>query len=65
MDRRLQDFGTWLLAVGLLVSQAIPGVPEKPYIIAGAFGLLGLPTIRQVQEHINRKVNGDKEGAKK
>lgn len=45
-----------MLAVGLLISQAIPGIPEKPYIIAGAFGLLGLPTIRHVQERINKKV---------
>lgn len=66
MSRKLQDTLTWVLAAGLLVSQAIPGIPEKPYIIAGAFGLLGLPTIRQVQEHINEKMkNGGKEEAKK
>lgn len=55
MTRRLQDFLTWLLAAGLLISQATPWVPEKPYIIAGAFGLLGLPSIRKVQDAVNRE----------
>lgn len=55
MTRRLQDLLTWLLAAGLLISQATPWVPEKPYIIAGAFGLLGLPSIRKVQEAVNRE----------
>lgn len=55
MSRALQDFLTWLLAVGLLISQATPWLPEKPYLIAGAFGLLGLPTIRKVQDAMNRE----------
>lgn len=55
MDRKRQDFLTWLLAAGLLISQATPWVPEKPYIIAGAFGLLGLPTIRKVQDAVNQE----------
>lgn len=59
MDRRTQDFLTWLVAVGLLISQATPWVPEKPYLVAGAFGLLGLPTIRKVQDALqNGKNNG-------
>ena len=57
MTRRLQDLLTWLLAAGLLISQATPWVPEKPYIIAGAFGLLGLPGIRKVQEIVNQGVD--------
>ena len=66
MSRRRQDFFTWLLAVGLIVSQATPWVPEKPYLIAGAFGLLGLPTIRRVQDVVNREEGEDRppKGAK-
>lgn len=55
MTRRRQDFLTWLLAAGLLISQTTPWVPDKPAIIAGAFGLLGLPSIRKVQEAVNRE----------
>jgi hypothetical protein len=55
VTRRRQDFLTWLLAAGLLISQAMPWVPERPYIIAGAFGLLGLPSIRKVQEAVNQE----------
>jgi len=54
VDRKRQDFLTWVLAVGLLISQATPWVPERPYIVAGAFGLLGLPSIRKVQDAVNR-----------
>ena len=64
MDRRRQDFLTWLVAVGLIISQATPWVPEKPYIVAGAFGLLGLPTIRKVQDAVNRE-NGSTNGVPK
>lgn len=60
MSRRLQDTLTWLLAAGLLISQAIPGVVEKPYIVAGAFGLLGLPIVRRVQDSVNQE--GEKDG---
>ena len=55
MDRKRQDFFTWLLGVGLLISQATPWVPEKPFIIAAAGGLLGLPTIRKVQDAVNQE----------
>ena len=67
MTRKQQDFFTWLLAIALLVSQATPWLPEKPYLIAGAFGLLGLPTIRKVQDIVNREEseNGPQKGAKK
>lgn len=58
MNRRQQDFWTWVLAVGLLISQATPWVPEKPYIVAGAFGLLGLPSIRKVQDAVNKGEEG-------
>lgn len=53
-NRDVQDALTWLVAVVLLISQATPWIPEKPYLIAGAFGLLGLPTIRKVQDAVNR-----------
>jgi len=66
VSRRSQDFASWLLAVGILVSQATPWLPEKPYLIAGAFGLLGLPSIRKVQDVVNRLTENDhEEGAKK
>ncbi len=61
MSRRTQDFLTWLVGVGILISQATPWVPEKPFIIAAAGGLLGLPTIRKVQDVVNGMNNGDKE----
>jgi hypothetical protein len=56
MTRRQQDFYTWLVAVGVLASQVVLAVMEKetvPALIAGAFGLLGLPTIRKVQDAVN------------
>ena len=65
MSRRLQDSLTWLLAVGLLISQATPWVPEKPYIVAGAFGLLGLPSIRKVQEAVNREIKAEQPEAER
>lgn len=55
MTRRQQDVLTWLFAIGILVSQATPWVHEKPYLVAGAFGLLGLPTIRKVQDAVNQE----------
>lgn len=61
MSRRRQDFWTWVLAVGLLISQATPWVPERPFIIAGAFGLLGLPGIRKVQDVVNQEITGKKD----
>lgn len=66
MDRKTQDFLTWLIAIGVFVSQATPWVPEKPYIIGAAVGLLGLPSIRKAQDGVNRLLNGgDPEGVKK
>lgn len=59
MSRQTQDFFTWLLGVGILISQATPWVPEKPFIIAAAGGLLGLPTIRKVQDAVNKVSNGN------
>lgn len=56
MTRRRQDFLTWLLAVGLLIYQATPWAPERLSIVAGAFGLLGLPSIRKVQDAVNRDI---------
>lgn len=54
MKRQTQDFYTWLLACGLLISQLIPYVPRRAELVAGAFGLLGLPTIRKVQDAVNK-----------
>ena len=54
MDRKRQDFFTWLLAVGLLLSQLLPFVPRRSELVVGAFGLLGLPTIRKVQDAVNQ-----------
>ena len=54
MDRQRQDFLTWLLAAGLLVSQLLPFVPRRSELVVGAFGLLGLPTIRRVQDAVNK-----------
>lgn len=65
MSRQTQDFFTWLLGVGILISQATPWVPEKPFIIAAAGGLLGLPTIRKVQDAVNKATNGSGNGGGK
>lgn len=54
MDRKRQDFYTWLLAAGLLISQLLPFVPRRSELVVGAFGLLGLPTIRKVQDVVNK-----------
>lgn len=61
MSRHTQDFLTWLLGAGILISQATPWVPEKPFIIAIAGGLLGLPPIRKVQDAVN-KLGGNGKG---
>lgn len=55
MDRKRQDFFTWLVAVILLLSQLLPFVPRRSELVVGAFGLLGLPTIRKVQDVVNRE----------
>lgn len=65
MSRPTQDFLTWLLGVGILISQATPWVPEKPFIIAAAGGLLGLPTIRKVQDAVNKANDGNGNGGVK
>jgi len=45
-----------------------PWVPHRPEIAAGAFGLLGLPFIRTVQDVVNRLTSEEdkdhEEGAK-
>ena len=56
MSRRRQDFWTWAVAIGILISQATPWVPEKPYIIGAAIGLLGVVPIRKAQDAVNRVV---------
>lgn len=56
MTRRQQDFYTWLVAVGVIASQvvlSVLGQQTVPALLAGAFGLLGLPTIRKVQDAVN------------
>lgn len=63
MTRRRQDLLTWVVALGLLISQATPWVPEKPYIIAAASGLLGLIPIRKVQDLIDRDQKDQKNQA--
>lgn len=65
MSRQTQDFLTWLLGAGILISQATPWVPEKPFIIAAAGGLLGLPTIRKVQDAVNKANDGNGNGGVK
>ena len=37
-----------------MISQATPWIPEKPVLIVAAGGLLGLPTIRKVQDAVNQ-----------
>lgn len=68
MSRRTQDALTWVGAWGLLLSQLTPWVPHRPEIAAGAFGLLGLPFIRTVQDVVNRLTSEEdkdhEEGAK-
>jgi hypothetical protein len=61
VTRRQQDICTWAVAIGILVSQSTPWVPEKPALIAGAFGLLGLPTIRKVQAAVNASSEDEEE----
>lgn len=67
MSRKQQDLLTWILAAGLLVSQLFEFVPHRPELVAGAFGLLGLPTIRKFQDIVNREEGEDRpqKGAKK
>lgn len=54
MTRKRQDFFTWLLACGLLLSQLFPFIPRRSELVVGAFGLLGLPAIRKVQDAVNK-----------
>ena len=56
MSRRRQDLFTWAVALAILISQATPWVPEKPFILAAASGLLGLPGIRKVQDAVNKAI---------
>lgn len=51
--------------MGILISQATPWVPEKPFIIAAAGALLGLPTIRKVQDAVNKANSGNGNGGGK
>ncbi len=56
MTRRQQDFYTWLLAAAVIASQVGLSLMDRetvPALLAGAFGLLGLPTIRKVQDAVN------------
>lgn len=58
MTRKRQDFYTWLLAMLLVVSQVVffalwREVSEVLVALAG--GLLGLPTIRKVQDAVNEE----------
>jgi hypothetical protein len=53
VDRKRQDFLTWLLGVGLLLSQLLPFVPRRAELVVAASGLLGLPTIRKVQDAVS------------
>lgn len=53
MTRRQQDQLTRLAAIGILVSQATPWVPERPTLLVVVGGLLGLPLVRKVQDAIN------------
>lgn len=60
MSRATQDLFTWLLALGIMVSQALPFIPEKPYLIGGAIAMLGVVPIRRVQDAVNERVrNGE------
>lgn len=45
-----------MVAVGVIASQvvlSVMGQQTVPALLAGAFGLLGLPTIRKVQDAVN------------
>lgn len=54
MSRKTQDIVTWAVALGILISQGTPWVPPNPALIAAAAGLLGLPSIRKVQDAANK-----------
>lgn len=60
MSRKNQDLFTWVLAAALLVSQLFPFIPHRPELVAGAFGLLGVPYIRQAQDAVNREEGEDR-----
>ena len=60
MDRKRQDFLTWLIGAGIVLSQLLPFVPRRSELVVGAFGLLGLPTIRKVQDAVNDGKEGEK-----
>lgn len=64
MTRRQQDALTRLVAIGILVSQATPWVPERPTLLVVVGGLLGLPLVRKVQDAINAiEAKGETEDA--
>lgn len=63
MTRKQQDLASWVVAVAVLASQVVLsllGKPTAPTLIAGAFGMLGLPTIRKVQDAVNEEAEAEK-----
>lgn len=65
LDRQRQDFLTWAVALGILVSQATPWVPSNPPLLAVVAGILGIPTIRKVQDAVNGAAQDRKDKAPK
>jgi hypothetical protein len=51
--RQRQEVVIKWFAAGLIISQLVPGVPHRPEIILGAFGLIGLPKAIRAQDIIN------------
>lgn len=63
MTRKQQDLASWAVAVAVLLSQVVLsllGKPTVPTLIAGAFAMLGLPTVRKVQDAVNEEAENEK-----